>query len=189
MKEIESAKNKYWDEMTDIERRAFVEAVCIRTCDYLVKTQSSTKAFFKYWATAILTKKVVANNVRMARYYYDVIDNQPSLSIEAEEDELIDVSHCIKEVRLFVLNAINEVPFKTPIMDAALSGKKKFEIIRDGVDENEYSNAANLKAGRKVGKDSMRQRIARGEITRYEAYIKPARLRKKAVKNPQGGEK
>lgn len=172
MKEISSAKNKSWKEMTDKERRAFVEAVCMKAQDYSIRTESSNRSFFKYWSINILVSPLSTSEY-MNVYWYHVRDHQCILCILSSDGQLIDISNNMTEVKQFVHNAVSEVPNRSSIVDAVLSGKKKFELIRDGVVGTSYTGK--IKKGRKPTKDSLRQKILRGEITRYEAYEKGKR--------------
>lgn len=174
-KSITSAKGKTWGEMNNEERIAFVEAVCMFGTDRMKACSLSrnTKHTFKFIGQYVIGTKM-SESPYMNAYVYSTKAGSP-LAIECSDGQLIDLSNDMREIKIFVTNAIKEVPMESPIMNRVLSGKKKFEIISEALTEKQYKHLEKPK-GRKPQKDSLRQRILRGEITRYEAYDKPKRL-------------
>lgn len=182
---ISTAKCKPYSKMTDEEKRAFVEAVCMRAEEMSSKATSgvSTKNFFKYWSEQVLKLKP-SDSKYLDRYFYDVKDHVCALSIVTNDGELIDVSFNIKELKLFVYNVVNEVPLHSPIVQAARAGKSKQEIVDEGIDSLHYGSTTNVKTS-KPRKDSLRQKILRGELTRWEAYDKPKLEKKKLTEKKE----
>lgn len=161
-----------WQETPVIIRRSMIASLCSRTRDYLSNTTSSNIEYFHYWSERILNHNPLSDSPYMDRYYFGLDDKAVvSLYVMDDDGEFIDLSYNIKEVKLFVYNAFNEVPFHSPMVEAIRSGKKKFELVRDGLDSVKYGSLTDSKVG-KPRKDSLRQKILRGELTRYEAYEK-----------------
>lgn len=178
-KAISSAKGKFYSKMSDEEKRAFVEAVCIRVEDMVLRSTSgsSTRNFFKYWGEQIL-KITPSASKYLDKYFYEVKDHVCALSIVTNDGELIDVSNNLKELKLFVYNVVNEVPLHSPIVENVKRGMSKQEIVDAGVDSLQYGSTSNVKTS-KARPDSLRQKILRGELTRYEAYEKPRKEKDK----------
>jgi hypothetical protein len=186
MSAVQSAKGKLWSEMDDQERRAFVEAICLKAV-HVAEVSSSTPtrsvAFFKLWADKILVfSKKLSESDYMKRYKYGWRDASPALLLEDNGGYELEVTYNLKELKLFVYNAINEVPFRSPIISYMDLGVTAEDIKRKGVDSTAYGSLTDVKLGASKRKDSLRQRILRGEITRYEAYEKGKRVRDRKIK-------
>lgn len=180
---ITTAKNKAYKDMSVAEKIAFVEAVCMRACEHTVKSSSHIRLYFKFWGEAIL-KMIPSSSAYMDRYFYGVRDGVCVLCVLDDDGEKLDVSNNVKELRLFLFNATNEIPLQSPIVNLVKDGKKKLEIASTGINPKVYASDTDVRP-KATDTMSKRQRVLRGELTRYEAYEKPNREKNKLTKKTE----
>jgi hypothetical protein len=171
-------KNKSYNTLTEDQKRDMVERVCMDHFDYLKGHGINTAglAFIKYWRDNIQELASPSDSHYLDPYFY--MEGE-GLCVADKETHFACVQFNTKEVVAFINNVVNDIPFRTPIIDALRSGAtiadiKSRGVLADGYGNNlpNLKNMKGIRRGRKSKPDSLRQKILRGEISHYKAYQK-----------------
>lgn len=177
MKMAFNFKDKFFNELSLADKIDFIDRVCMDHLAYLSghskKAQGS--GFLGYWEKHIQNKDVeISNSPILSRFKYS---DKIGFHIVTLSGETICLKYNTAETYLFVYNCVNDFPLISPLVKLVEEGFSKEKIRKAGAYVEEYHKdlrptGMKKNIGRPPLKDSLRQKIKRGEITRYEAYQK-----------------
>lgn len=173
---IPNFKDKSFLLLNKEQKLAFAERVCMDFHERLKNQQPSSThtRFFKYWMEEITRLESPSNSPYLSRYVYnDVL----GLCVEDKEGRRCSIKNNDKEGICFIQNVANHIPFRSPIIDNLNLGRPLKELEEKGILADAYGvqldhQGLGIKKGKPKDPNSLAQRVARGEITRYEAYVK-----------------
>lgn len=171
---VPSYKNKKYNDLTKEAQIAFIERVCMDNAEYFneVLGRGSKEAIFiNQWKDKVLKLEVPSSSSRMDHYIYS---EDKGLCVVDKESSILSLKFNIQEILVFICNAVNEIPLRSNLIDRLIAGDTCTQIHDTGVEKIEVLKLPKVKrkTGRPGNPNSLRQKIKRGEITRYEAYQK-----------------
>lgn len=169
-------KNKPFNTLTNAEKIALIERVCMDLLEYLnlIGNQGREASFVKHWCNYIINHPAPSNSSLLDNYIY--IEGS-WLNVTDKRGATISLKYAVTEILAFIHNSISQVPVMTDLISRIEAGESAQSICDSGIESAKALEPIKVKAPRKVtgrpkNPNSLAARIKRGEITRYEAYQK-----------------
>lgn len=173
---IPEFKGKPFNELTNEQKIALLERVCMEHLEYLQNFAKGSKnyLFLQHWRDNALNLKAPAASASLDNYIYD---EKQGFCIFDKYGELCSLKYMTEEIVIFVYNVVSDVPVKSQIIEEVRDGVS-LSILHDvgvkPIGEMLGPSKALVKrrTGRPMNPNSKRQKVLEGKLTRYEAYQK-----------------
>lgn len=169
-------KDKPFLSLTDKEKRDLVDMAAMLHIDHMKSSGARSESFrfiqmvekqnghFPYVSSSTLLKDYIFHT-------------KEGLCLVDKNGDKIPLKFDTAETAIFIHNAISIKSVRSPLVTMIQKGMTVQEINNLGIDLDDYPSkhtppGLTNSMGRRVNKNSLAQRILRGEITRYEAYQK-----------------
>lgn len=173
---IPDFKNKPFNELSNEQKVALLERVCMEHEEYLKKIARGSKneSFIKHWRDNALNLKAPSNSTSLDFYIYD---EKEGFCIFDKARLLCPLTYMTEEVVIFVYNVVSPMPVKSQVVEHIMGGGSLSVLFDLGIKPTgemlgPSKALVRRKTGRPVNPDSRNQKVKRGELTHYKAFQK-----------------